>query len=183
MLSDAVVEIDHPSPCPEKAVGRHDHRVSSSQGLLSQTPKSFADTHHAGDVDIVHRALIVDDHPINRRLPAVILGDAGWITDEAANKAARECGFANATSDWRSLISNPDIDIIDITAPNALHKELALAAIAAGWSGAALAQETVTVWFTKGFYKGEDDALLAVVDKFQKATGVKVELSLYATED
>ncbi|AMJ63150.1 ABC transporter substrate-binding protein [Bosea sp. PAMC 26642] len=59
----------------------------------------------------------------------------------------------------------------------------AFAAIAAGWSGAAVAQETVTVWFTKGFYKGEDDALLAVVDKFQKATGVKVDLSLYATED
>lgn len=31
------------------------------------------------------RILIVDDHPINRRLPAVILGDAGWIIDEAAN--------------------------------------------------------------------------------------------------
>lgn len=59
----------------------------------------------------------------------------------------------------------------------------ALAAITAGWSGAAFAQETVTVWFTKGFYKGEDDALLAVVDKFQKATGVKVDLSLYSTED
>lgn len=27
--------------------------------------------------------LIVDDHPINRRLPAVILRDAGWITEEA----------------------------------------------------------------------------------------------------
>lgn len=59
----------------------------------------------------------------------------------------------------------------------------AFAAIAAGWSGAAVAQESITVWFTKGFYKGEDDALLAVVDKFQKATGVKVDLSLYATED
>lgn len=59
----------------------------------------------------------------------------------------------------------------------------ALAAIAASWAGAAAAQETVTVWFTKGFYKGEDDALMAVVDKFQKKTGVKVDLSLYATED
>lgn len=29
------------------------------------------------------RILIVDDHPINRRLPAVILQDAGWITTEA----------------------------------------------------------------------------------------------------
>jgi len=59
----------------------------------------------------------------------------------------------------------------------------AVAAVLTGWSGAAMAQETLTAWFTKGFYKGEDDALLAVVDKFQKATGVKVELSLYATED
>ena len=59
----------------------------------------------------------------------------------------------------------------------------AVAAMVAGWSGGAMAQETLTAWFTKGFYKGEDDALLAVVDKFQKATGVKVELSLYATED
>ena len=60
---------------------------------------------------------------------------------------------------------------------------VALAAIAAGWAGAAVAQESIQVWFTKGFYKGEDDALIAVVDKFQKATGVKVDLSLYATED
>jgi|LNFM01.1.fsa_nt_gb two-component system, chemotaxis family, chemotaxis protein CheY len=29
--------------------------------------------------------LIVDDHPINRRLPEVILRDAGWLTDEAEN--------------------------------------------------------------------------------------------------
>jgi two-component system, chemotaxis family, chemotaxis protein CheY len=31
------------------------------------------------------RVLIVDDHPINRRLPEVILRDAGWLTDEAEN--------------------------------------------------------------------------------------------------
>lgn len=54
------------------------------------------------------------------------------ITDEAAARAAADFGFANATSDWRSLIANPEIDVIDITAPNALHKEMALAAIAAG---------------------------------------------------
>lgn len=54
------------------------------------------------------------------------------ITDESAARAAADFGFANATSDWRSLIGNPDIDVIDITAPNALHKEMALAAIAAG---------------------------------------------------
>lgn len=54
------------------------------------------------------------------------------VTDEAAARAAVDFGFAHSTSDWRSLIANADIDVIDITAPNALHKEMALAAIAAG---------------------------------------------------
>ena len=54
------------------------------------------------------------------------------INNEAAAKAAAALGFARATSDWRSLIGDPDIDVVNITAPNALHKEMALAAIAAG---------------------------------------------------
>jgi predicted dehydrogenase len=53
-------------------------------------------------------------------------------TDDLAAKAARTLGFENSSGDWRSLIKNPEIDVIDITAPNALHKEMALAAIAAG---------------------------------------------------
>jgi multiple sugar transport system substrate-binding protein len=60
---------------------------------------------------------------------------------------------------------------------------VALAAVATVWSAGAHAQETLTVWFTKGFYKAEDDALNAVIDRYQKATGVKVDLSLYSTED
>lgn len=52
---------------------------------------------------------------------------------EAQAEAARAAfGFARATSDWRTLAADPDIDVVDITAPNALHKEMALAAIAAG---------------------------------------------------
>ena len=54
------------------------------------------------------------------------------VTDEAAAKAATAFGFAHATTDWRQIIANPEIDVVDITAPNALHKEMALAAIAAG---------------------------------------------------
>ena len=54
------------------------------------------------------------------------------INDEAATKAAAALGFSRATSDWRSLVADPDIDVVNITAPNALHKEMALASIAAG---------------------------------------------------
>jgi predicted dehydrogenase len=41
-------------------------------------------------------------------------------------------GFASTTSDWRELIERDDVDVVDITAPNALHQELAEAAAAAG---------------------------------------------------
>jgi predicted dehydrogenase len=54
------------------------------------------------------------------------------VDNMAATKAASALGFSLATSDWRTLVANPAIDIVNITAPNALHKEMALAAISAG---------------------------------------------------
>jgi predicted dehydrogenase len=54
------------------------------------------------------------------------------IDEKAAAKAAAALGFSHATSNWRTMIADPAIDVVNITAPNALHKEMALAAIAAG---------------------------------------------------
>src|SRR5271155_848742 len=47
----------------------------------------------------------------------------------------------------------------------------------------AQAQEKLTVWWVKGFYKSEDDALFAAIRKFEAKTGVKVDLSQYAVQD
>jgi multiple sugar transport system substrate-binding protein len=47
----------------------------------------------------------------------------------------------------------------------------------------ALAQEKITVWWSKGFYKSEDDALIAAIKKFEAKTNIKVELSQYAIQD
>src|SRR5256714_7187520 len=60
---------------------------------------------------------------------------------------------------------------------------VAAAAIGVAFSGAAAAQEKLTVWWVKGFYKSEDDALLEAVRKFEQKTGVKVDLSQYAVQD
>lgn len=62
----------------------------------------------------------------------VVLDTVADVTDELADQAATRLGFSRATSDWRSIVADPAIDVVDITAPNALHKEMALAAIAAG---------------------------------------------------
>jgi predicted dehydrogenase len=41
-------------------------------------------------------------------------------------------GFGWGTLDWRELIERDDVDVVDVTAPNALHQEIVEAAAAAG---------------------------------------------------
>jgi multiple sugar transport system substrate-binding protein len=67
-----------------------------------------------------------------------------------------------------------------------VQKWMAAAVIGAGVLGAwpAQAQEKLTVWWVKGFYKAEDDALFAAIKKFEeKNKGIKVELSQYPIQD
>ncbi|MBC7604953.1 MAG: extracellular solute-binding protein, partial [Ramlibacter sp.] len=67
------------------------------------------------------------------------------------------------------------------------HKILITAAAlaaAALFGGPAVAQEKLTVWWVKGFYKAEDDALFAAIKKYEaKNKNVKIELSQYPIQD
>lgn len=47
--------------------------------------------------------------------------------DELAAKAAARFGFETSTGDWRKMINDPKVDVVDITSPNHLHCEMALA--------------------------------------------------------
>jgi predicted dehydrogenase len=51
---------------------------------------------------------------------------------EAGHKAAAQLGFARMTTDWKELVADPTVEIVSIATPNVFHKEMALAAIAAG---------------------------------------------------
>jgi predicted dehydrogenase len=51
---------------------------------------------------------------------------------ERARTAAAALGFARSTGDWRELVRDPRVDVVDICTPNHLHHEMALAAIEAG---------------------------------------------------
>jgi predicted dehydrogenase len=62
----------------------------------------------------------------------IVLHSVADRTQELAANAARALGFARFSGDWKSLVADPEIDVIDITAPNVFHKEMALTAIAAG---------------------------------------------------
>jgi predicted dehydrogenase len=67
-----------------------------------------------GDVPFVDRVTLCDV-------------DAGNAT-----KCASEFGFAKATTNWRDLVSDPAIQLISITSPNGMHREMAVAALEAG---------------------------------------------------
>lgn len=54
------------------------------------------------------------------------------VTEEAAATAAQRLGFEQYTSDWRKVVENPEIDVIDIVTPNDSHAEIAIAAAKAG---------------------------------------------------
>ncbi len=45
---------------------------------------------------------------------------------------AKEWGWEETVTDWRSVITRPDIDVVDICTPNYLHEPIALAAASAG---------------------------------------------------
>src|SRR5215831_4855960 len=54
------------------------------------------------------------------------------IDAETAMSAAARLGFGRFTDDWRKLVQDPAVDVVDITTPPMLHHEMAMAAIAAG---------------------------------------------------
>jgi predicted dehydrogenase len=67
--------------------------------------------------------------PLGARPRMEILAD---FEPAAAARSAEALGFARHSCDWRTLLADPAVDVVDITAPNALHKPMALAALAAG---------------------------------------------------
>lgn len=79
-------------------------------------------------------------HALAYRAAPAVFGDVPQVRLAAlcdtpaarADTMARQLGFAHATSNWRDLIEDPAVDIVSITTPNALHHEMALAALAAG---------------------------------------------------
>jgi predicted dehydrogenase len=69
---------------------------------------------------------IFGDVPQPRRLLLVDL-DA-----KVARQRAEEFGFARSSTDWKDLISDPDIKLVSIASWNGSHREISEAALAAG---------------------------------------------------
>jgi predicted dehydrogenase len=67
--------------------------------------------------------------------PEIPLPQLRMIADVSADlaaKAAQQYGFEKSSGDWRDVIADPEVDVVSITTPNTFHKEMTMAALAAG---------------------------------------------------
>ncbi|RFA10855.1 oxidoreductase [Subtercola boreus] len=67
-----------------------------------------------------------------QRDPRVEVVALAEVNEEALAAAAEEFGISRAVTDYRELVNDPDIDVIDVATGNAMHFEISMAAIAAG---------------------------------------------------
>lgn len=68
------------------------------------------------------------DSPLRPRLVAV----ADTADDDRAARAADAYGFDHQFTDWKELVSRDDIDLVCVTGPNFIHRDVAVAAARAG---------------------------------------------------
>ena len=52
--------------------------------------------------------------------------------ESRARDAQKRFGFARSTSNWQDVIRDPEVRVVNITTPNSMHREIAIAAAAAG---------------------------------------------------
>ncbi|CAN5429862.1 Gfo/Idh/MocA family oxidoreductase [soil metagenome] len=69
------------------------------------------------------------------QIPAFLMCDGAWIASiasgsaENAKAAADEYDIKHATTDWRETVTNPDVDLVCITTPPNLHRDMTLFAL------------------------------------------------------
>lgn len=68
------------------------------------------------------------DVPLRPRLVAV----ADTATDDRLQRSADAYGIEHLVSDWRELVVRDDIDLVCVTGPNFIHRDVAVAAARAG---------------------------------------------------
>jgi predicted dehydrogenase len=68
------------------------------------------------------------DSPLRPRLVAV----ADTADDDRTERAAQAFGFEHQLTDWRELVTRDDVDLVCVTGPNFIHRDVAVAAAKAG---------------------------------------------------
>jgi predicted dehydrogenase len=73
---------------------------------------------------------LFDHYPDCELKPRLVI--AADVVEERARGSIERLGYENWTTDWREVVEHPEVEAVSITAPNYLHREVAVAAARAG---------------------------------------------------
>jgi predicted dehydrogenase len=73
---------------------------------------------------------LFDHYPDCEARPRLVI--AGDAVEDRAKENAEIHGYERWTTDWREVIEHPEVEAVSISAPNFLHREVAIAAAEAG---------------------------------------------------
>jgi predicted dehydrogenase len=71
-------------------------------------------------------------HYPNSPLQPILVAVADNAADNRLDQAVQAFGFTDVYTDWHELIQRDDLDLISITGPNFIHRDVAVAAAGAG---------------------------------------------------
>ena len=97
-----------------------------------------------------------------------IVADAN---EEAAKSAQKKIGFKRISTDWNDVVTDPNVDLVDIATPNAFHYVVAKAALENGIP-VVLGNDVGCPWITQYDFWRE-------LYYFQKYVGVSNSFALY----
>lgn len=114
-------------------------------------------------------------HALAYRSVRAVMGDVPGVRllalcdtpDTKAQEFAAQFGFDRATADWRKVMADPGVQLVSITTPNGMHREMALAALAALAAGK-------HVWCEKPMALTLDDA--RAMEAAARSSGLKTQL-------
>ncbi len=110
-----------PLASPDPSSASASSRPSLGIGLIGQ---KFMGRAHS---NAFQQALRFCNPPLAPRLVRVAGQDRAELERFAAT-----WGWGQVTTDWRQLVADPAVELVDVATPNHLHREPALAALAAG---------------------------------------------------
>lgn len=117
-----------------------DRKTSSSTEYANETAYSGRKVPEL-NIGLIGTGLMAKSHTMGYLNAAPVFGSLpvrpklSVICDESeelARQGAEAFGFERWSTDWRAMVEDPSIDVIDIVTPNFLHKEMALTALTAG---------------------------------------------------
>jgi predicted dehydrogenase len=73
---------------------------------------------------------LFDHYPDCGLKPRLVI--AADVVEERARGSIERLGYENWTTDWREVVEHPEVEAVSITAPNYLHRDVAVAAARAG---------------------------------------------------